>query len=63
MSDVMSKTKEISSEINALSQQEQAIKERISNLKRLIEERKHRKASLEAAMKEEAELMKLLDGV
>jgi phage shock protein A len=63
MNDIMSKTKEISAEINVLSQNEQAVRQRITELKRLIEERKSRKQSLDNALKEEAALLAELEGI
>lgn len=63
MSDVMTKTKEISTEINVLNQENQAVRQRITELKKLVEERKNAKATLEAARREEAELLKLLEGI
>lgn len=63
MTDIVKKSKEISSEISNISQEEQAVRHRINELKRLIEERKSRKNSLESAYREEAELLKLLEGM
>lgn len=63
MSDVMTKTKEISTEINVLNQENQAVRQRITELKKLVEERKNAKATLEAARREEAELLKQLEGI
>lgn len=61
--DVMSATKKITEEISAITQKEHETKERIRNLKNLIEQKKAREESLARLEKEEQELASLLEGI
>lgn len=63
MTDIISKSKRLTDEINQLSQQEQVIRGRINAYKRLIEDKKAHAEIVANLMKEEAELMKELEGV
>ena len=57
------KSKEIKKAIDEMALEEKAIKDRINKLKGLVEEKKRKTVALEAAKKEEAALLKELEGI
>ena len=63
MSDIIEKNKELKASIEKMANEEKAIKARVNELKNLIEEKKRKTASLDAAKKEEADLLKELEGL
>ena len=63
MSDIVAKNKELKASIEKMAMEEKAIKARINELKNLIEEKKRKTVALDAAKKEEATLLKELDGL
>jgi len=63
MSDIVAKNKELKESIEKMAVEEKTIKARINELKNLIEEKKRKSAALDAAKKEEAALLKELEGL
>jgi len=63
MSDILTKNKELKASIEKMAIEEKTIKARINELKNLIEEKKRKGLALEAAKKEEAALLKELEGL
>jgi len=63
MSDILTKNKELKASIEKMAIEEKTIKARINELKNLIEEKKRKTLALEAAKKEEAALLKELEGL
>jgi len=63
MSDIQEKNKELKASIDKMAIEEKTIKARINELKNLIEEKKRKTLALEAAKKEEAALLKELEGL
>ena len=63
MSDIQEKNKELKASIDKMALEEKTIKARINELKNLIEEKKRKTVALDAARKEEAALLKELEGL
>ena len=61
MSDILTKNKELKAAIEKMAIEEKAIKSRINELKNLIEEKKRKSSALEAAKREEADLLKEIE--
>ena len=63
MSDIQEKNKELKASIEKMALEEKTIKARINELKNLIEEKKRKTVALDNAKKEEAALLKELEGL
>ena len=63
MSDIQEKNKELKASIEKMALEEKTIKARINELKNLIEEKKRKTVALDNAKKEEAALLRDVEGL